>query len=121
MDEGVVGLMTPRTGEATTVMAMTDAPVFDGAWTAEVIRSLPFADGYVAKVALFMAEAGDEPTEIVVAVTGQETVSDRLGWTVDADLGPFTMTYVVDAETRDLLVTRMSPQPGVAIEMVPAE
>ena len=122
MDEGVVGLMTPRSGEATTVMAMTDAPVFDGAWTAEIIRSLPFAEGYVAKVALFMAEASaDEATEIVVAVTGQETVDDRLGWTVDADLGPFSMTYVVDAETRDLLVTRMSPQPGVAIEMVPAE
>ncbi len=122
MDEGVVGLVTPRSGEATTVMAMTDAPVFDGAWTAEIVRSLPFADGYVAKVALFRAEASaDEATEIVVAVTGQETVSDRLGWTVDADLGPFTMTYVVDAETRDLLVTRMSPQPGVAIEMVPSE
>ena len=122
MDEGVVGLMTPTSGEATTVMAMTDAPVFDGAWTAEIIRSLPFAEGYVAKVALFMAEASaDEETEIVVAVTGQETVNERLGWTVDADLGPFTMTYVVDAETRDLLVTRMAPQPGVAIEMVPSE
>ena len=122
MDEGVVGLVTPPSGEPTTVMAMTDAPVFDGAWIPEVIRSLPFAEGYVAKVALFMAEATtDEPSEIVVAVTGQETVNDRLGWVADADLGPFTMTFVVDAETRDLLITRMSPQPGVAIEMVPSE
>lgn len=119
MDEGVVGLKTPRTGPATTVMVMTDAPVFDGAWTSEIIRSLPFAQGYVAKVALFMAEMGDEASEIVVSVTGQETVNQRLGWTVDADLGPFSMTYVVDAETRALLITRMSPQPGVAIEMVP--
>ena len=92
MDEGVVGLMTPTTGEATTVMALTDAPIFDGAWTSEIVRSLPFAEGYVAKVALFMAEMGDEPGEIVLSVTGQETVNERLGWTVDADLGPFTMT-----------------------------
>ncbi len=121
MDEGVAGMVTPRTGAATTVMAMTDAPVFDGAWTAEIVRSLPFAEGYVAKVALFMAEMSTEAGEIVVAVTGQETVNDRLGWTVDADLGPFSMTYVVDAETRDLLVTRLSPQPGMALEMVPAQ
>ena len=72
-----------------------------------------------------MAQAGEEPVEVVLAVTGQEEVETaagaRTGWAVDADMGPFTMTYVVDAETRDLLVTRMSPQPGVAIEMVPGE
>ena len=123
MDEGVVGLVTPRTGEARTVMVMTDAPVFDAAWISEVVRSLPFADGYVAKVPVYTPEAGDEPTDVVVSVVGQEEVARpsgaRTGWTVEADMGPVTMTYVVDAETRDLLMTRLSPQPGVAIEMVP--
>ena len=125
MDEGVVGLVTPRTGEARTVMVMTDAPVFDAAWMAEIVRSLPFAEGYVARVPVYSAEAGDEPTDVVVSVVGQEPVDRpsgaRTGWTVEADLGPVTMTYVVDAETRDLLVTRLSPQPGVVIEMVPGE
>ena len=125
MDEGVVGMVTPKTGDPTTVMVMTDEPVFDGAWTSEIVRSLPFAEGYVAKVPMYTREMGDEAFEVVVSVTGQETVEtaagDRTGWAVDAQMGPVTMTFVVDAETRDLLVTRMSPQPGVQIEMVPSE
>lgn len=125
MDEGVVGMVTPRSGEPTTVMVETDAPVFDGAWMNEVVRSLPFAEGYVAKVAMYSPQMGDETSEVVVSVTGQEDVAtaagDRTGWTVVAEMGPVTMTFVVEPETRDLLVTRFSPQPGVALEMVPAE
>lgn len=125
MDEGVVGMVTPRTGDPTTVMVMTDEPVFDGAWTGEIVRSLPFAEGYVAKVPMYTPEMGDDAVSVVMSVTGQEVVStaagDRTGWAVDAQMGPVTMTFVVDAETRDLLVTRMSPQPGVQIEMAPSE
>ena len=121
LDEGIVGLVTPRTGEAETVLVMTDAPVFDAAWLTEVIQSLPFAEGYVAKIPVYSAEMGDEPVDIVVSVVGQETVGERDGWTVEAAMGPMTMTHVVDAETRALLVTRLSPQPGVAIEMVPGD
>ena len=125
MDEGIVGMVTPRTGDPTTVMVMTDEPVFDGAWTGEVVRSLPFADGYVAKVPMYTPQMGDGTSDVVLSVTGQETVrtpaGDRLGWAVDAEMGPVTMTFVVDAETRDLLVTRMSPQPGMTLEMVPSE
>ena len=125
MDEGVVGMATPRTGAPKTIMVMTDEPVFDGAWTSEIVRSLPFAEGYVAKVPVYSVEMGEEPVRMVLSVTGQETVTtaagDRTGWTVDADMGPMTMTFVVDAETRDLLVTRFSPQPGVELQMVPSE
>lgn len=121
MDEGVAGLVTPRTGEARTVMVETDAPVFDGAWIGEIVRSLPFAASYVAKVPVYLAQAGDEPVDVVLSVTGQEPTASGPAWTVEADMGAVTMTYVVDATTRDLVVTRMSPQPGVAIEMVPAQ
>ena len=121
MDEGVVGMVTPKTGDPTTVMVETDGPVFDGAWTGEIVRSLPFAEGYVAKVPMYTPEMGDKTFDVVLSVTGQETVGDRTGWAVDAEMGPVTMTFVVDAETRDLLVTRMSPQPGVVLEMVPSE
>ena len=53
MAEGVVGVLTPRTGEAATVTLMTDAPVFDGAWAGEIARSLPFREGLVARAAVF--------------------------------------------------------------------
>ena len=125
MDEGVVGLVTPRQGEATTVMLMTDAPVFDGAWVAEIAQSLPFAEGYVARAPVYFTERPDEAGEVVLSVTGQETVGTgdgaRLAWTVEGEVGPMTFTYLVDAETRALLETRFAPQPGFVVAIVPAD
>ncbi len=121
MDEGVVGMLTPRTGEATTVTLMTDAPVFDSSWMGEIAQSLPFAEGLVARVAAFSSQSPDAPSDVVLTVTGQETIGDRTGWAVDADMGPVTIQYVVDAETRALLVSRFSPQPGVRIAILPAD
>ncbi|WP_420456557.1 hypothetical protein [Rubrivirga sp.] len=121
MDEGVVGMLTPRTGEAATVTLMTDAPVFDSAWLGEIAQSLPLAEGAVARVPVFVTQSPDEAADAVLTVTGQETMGDRTAWTVDAQMGPMTMTYVVDAETRALLATRFSPQPGVRIEIRPAD
>ncbi|MEM7789555.1 MAG: hypothetical protein AAF594_17685, partial [Bacteroidota bacterium] len=119
MAEGVVGTSTPRGGETETIMEMTDAPVFDGSWIGDIAQSLPFAEGLVAKAPVFTAQGGF--IDAVMTVTGQETVGDRTGWTVEIDLGPQTLTQVVDAETREMLVLRLSPQPGVVIEMTPTD
>ena len=122
MDEGVVGLVTPAQGEAVTVTLLTDAPVFDGGWASEIARSLPFADGYVAKVPAFFAQAPDDAGDMVFSVTGSEqTDAGATAWTVEAAMGPVTFTYLVDAETRALLSTTMAPQPGVLLEFVPAQ
>ena len=119
MDEGVAGTATPRGQSTETIMEMTDAPVFDGSWVGEIAQSLPFAEGLVATVPVFTAQGG--LTEAVLTVTGQETVGERTGWTVEIDLGPQTLTQVVDVETREVLVLRLSPQPGVVIEVTPAD
>ncbi len=121
MPEGVVGLVTPRSGEATTVTLMTDAPVFDGAWAGDVAQSLPLAEGVVARMPSFMAQAPEEAFDIVLTVGAQETRDERAVWPVAAEMGPLTMTYYVDAETRHLVTTRFQPQPGVTIEIAPAE
>ena len=125
LPEGVVGMVTPRSGEAQTVTLLTERPVFDSNWIGEVAQSLPLAEGAVARLSAFSAQSPDAPVDAVLTVTGQETVAtpdgDRTGWTVEGDLGVMRMTYVVDAETRGLLVTRFSPQPGVTIEIAPAE
>ena len=121
MDEGVVGVLTPTSGEATTVLLETAAPVFDTAWMGEIAQSLPFEEGLVARFEAFASQSPEEPIEAVLTVSGQETVEERTAWAVDADMGPVTMTYLVDAETRELLTTRFSPQPGVRIEIRPAE
>ncbi len=121
MAEGVAGMLTPPSGEATTVTLMTDTPVFDSAWMGEIAQSLPLAEGLVARVPSFSSQSPDAPSDALLTVAGQETVGDRTGWTVDADMGPLTLQYVVDAETRALLVTRFSPQPGVRIAILPAD
>lgn len=121
MDEGVVGLLTPRDGEATTVLLETYEPVFDMAWMGEVAQSLPFAQGLVVRAQAFANQSPDEIVPAVLTVTGQETVDDRAAWTVDAAMGPVTMTYLIDAETREMITTRFSPQPGVQIEIRPAD
>ena len=123
MAEGVVGVLTPRQGEAQTVTLMTDAPVFDTAWAGEIAQSLPFADGLVARVEAFTAQGADAPVDVVYTVTGRAPVAvdgaERTAWTVETTMGPVTMTYFVDAETRAMLKTEFSPQPGVTVQIAP--
>lgn len=125
MDEGVVGVLTPATGEAQTVTLMTDAPVFDSAWIGEIAQSLPLTEGTVVRVPAFANQSPEAPIEAVLTVGAEETATtaagDRPAISLEADLGTMRATYVVDAETRELLVTRFSPQPGVVIEIAPAE
>lgn len=58
-------------------------------------------------------------------MTGQEEAerggTARTGWTVEIDLGPQTLSLVADAETREMLALRLSPQPGVVLEVTPAD
>lgn len=121
MDEGVVGMISPRQGEATTVTLLTDAPVFDGGWVGEVAQSVPFVEGAVYRVPAFFSQSPDDVGEVILTVAGQEEIDGAMAWAIEGDLGPITMTYVVDAETRALLMTRFSPQPGVALEITPDE
>jgi hypothetical protein len=46
---------------------------------------------------------------------------ERAVWPVEAEMGPMTMTYTIDAETRELLTTQFQPQPGVTIEIAPTD
>ena len=123
MDEGIAGTATPRNGETETIMEMTETPVFDGSWVSEIAQSLPLAEGLVARVPIYSVQGG--LTDAVLTVTGQEEVDTADGtqtaWTVETQLGPQTVTSVINADTRDVLVTRLSPQPGVVIEIVPAD
>ncbi|WP_412068840.1 hypothetical protein [Rubrivirga sp. IMCC43871] len=125
MDEGIVGLLTPQDGEAKTVMVMTNGPVFDSAWMGEIAQSLPLEAGLVARVQAYATQSPDETFMAVLTVGAAGTTAtpdgDRASVPVTVEMGPLTMTYAVDAETRALLSTQFSPQPGVVIEIAPAE
>jgi hypothetical protein len=123
LPEGVAGTVAPRSGETEAVMEMTDTPVFDAAWLGEIAQSLPLAEGLVARVPVYSAQGG--LTDAVLTVTGREEVerdgAARTAWVVEMVLGPQTLTQLVDAETRESLGLRLSPQPGVELEIVEAD
>ncbi|WP_412061864.1 hypothetical protein [Rubrivirga sp. IMCC45206] len=121
MDEGVAGMVAPRQGEAATVLLMTDGPVFDGGWLGEIAQSVALDEGAVYTVPAFFAQSPEEQGTAVLTVGASEAVGDRTGVAVAGQMGPVTMTYLVDPDTRELLVTRFSPQPGVRIEIAPAD
>lgn len=121
MDEGVVGMVSPRQGEATTVMLMTDTPVFDGGWIGEIAQSVPMVEGAVYRVPTFMTQMTEDVTNVVLTVKGQEDLDGTMAQVVEGDLGPVTFTYLINPETRELMLTRFSPQPGVSLEIAPNE
>ncbi len=92
-----------------------DAPVFDSTWSNEIAQSLPLAMGYTATAAVYDATNG--LSTVTFTVTGQETIGGAPAWTVEAASPNGPVTYTIDAATRRLLTMRISPQPGVVVEM----
>ena len=100
--------------------------VLEGAFgpgiTRRLVRSLPFAPGYVAS---FNQIDGDgEISTSTLSVTGQEAHTRPDGtestvWVVlEVEPGAPDYAYYVDAETRELLKVAFAPQPGVRVEMI---
>ena len=107
------------TDEGRAIDVAIDAPVFVNAWQPVLVTLLPFAEGYSA--VLHGYSTADGVVETLLTVTGQEDVSGRTAWVVTAQReGNPTLTFRVDAETRELLTYGLSPQPGVQIEFAPA-
>lgn len=121
MDEGVVGMVTPMQGDPTAVTLLTDAPVFDGAWIVEIAQSVPLVEGAVYRVPTFFAQAPDNVGEVILTVGALEDVGGTMAHAVEGDLGPLAFTYLINPDTRKLLTTRFSPQPGVELEIMPDE
>ena len=108
------------TGDGEAVDVALDAPIFANASIVEVVRFLPFEDGYEAVFHGYSSSEGVVTT--LLSVTGAEPLGDRTAWTVTADReGSPTITFKIDAETRDLISYGLSPQPGVVLEFGPAE
>jgi hypothetical protein len=111
----VTGTKTPAEGEATGVDVALAAPVFDASMMGQIAQSLPFADGYTATVEAYDTNLGVHA--ITYRVTGQSEVGGAMAWTVEAASPAGPVTYVVEAATRRLVSMRMSPQPGMVVEM----
>ena len=103
------------TKDGAPVSVALDAPVFDSSWSGEVAQSLPFAEGYTAAIAAYDATHG--LSTIRYTVTGQQTVAGAPAWAVEVVSPAGTVTYLIDGATRQMVLMRMSPQPGLVVEM----
>lgn len=113
--EGVVGMA----GSEPVVVPLA-AATYDASWIGEVAQSLPFAPGYTATVVAYDGQNG--VVTYTLTVQGQEEASGGAGpvpaWIVEAASPAATVTYAIDAATRETLRTRFSPQPNVTLEIV---
>lgn len=108
-------------GAATEATVALPEPVFGSGWGATLVGALPLAAGYTAICPTLDPETG--LIMLNVAVTGSETVQTPAGaveaWTVAVERAGKTTYYAIAKQTREMLVMRMSPQPGVELEIVP--
>jgi hypothetical protein len=103
-----------------------DVPLFAASLLPQVLQALPLEAGYQRVLPTFAVGGVLFPfngvTPVYVEVSGPEPEGDRTAWAVVAtpDGAPPT-TYYVDVETREVLRTRLQPQSGVVIDVVPEE
>lgn len=118
-DDGVIRRQTPTDDESPDYERAFEEPIFDPSALFEVVRLLPFADGYTAALQSFDS---DGPTRIVLAVTGRDEVEGQSVWLVTATPdGTPPFEFAIDAATRELVRIKIAPQPGVEIEFVRAD
>ncbi|MGB3541326.1 hypothetical protein [Rubrivirga sp.] len=96
-----------------------DEPVFDSSWLQEVVRLLPFEEGYRASFKSVTTREGE--TAFGLEVVGQDEIDGMTVWHVRAQPteGP-PVSFFVTPE-RELARMEMQPQVGVTIQFVPAE
>ena len=117
-DDAVTGSAELPNGAEDVDEALEEGPVFAASTLGVLLQALPLADGYRAALQTYAPGGGLTP--ITVEASGPQTVDGTSVYTVVATPeGAPSSTYTIDAETREVLRTRTSPQQGVTIEVVP--
>lgn len=95
--------------------------LFGAGWPSMLVRSIPLTAGMVRHVATYSAQDGVVTERLTVL--GEQTIKPAGGAArtlvaVETNDGETTMTHFVDPTTRDIVMVRFSPQPGVEVEFV---
>ena len=103
-----------------------EGPVFAASLLPQVLQALPLEAGYQRVLQTYSVGSVLTPyagvTPVVVEVSGPEPEGGRTAWRVVARPdGAAATTYMIDAETREILRTRVQPQAGILIDIVPQE
>lgn len=115
-DDAITGTISPPGGDEVEINETLDGPVFAASMLGEVVRALPLAEGYEARLMAFAPGGGILPH--TVEVTGMDEATG--GWTVAVTPeGAPAATYVIDPDSREILRSQIQPQVGVLIDIVP--
>ena len=108
-------------GETTDIDLTLEAPAFGPALAAEVVRLVPFEEGF--RGTYHTVSPTDGATEVEFVVGERQEVMGRDTWSVSVVNAPGVPAQVfsIDAETREVVRIRLEPQMGVIIDFVPAE
>ncbi len=97
-----------------------EGPVFDGGFLFEIVRALPYEEGYRGEIQLLAP--GQGVVAVPVSVGAPTEVEGQTAWPVSTGGGPGTaFTFYVTPETRDFVRIEQEPQPGVLIHVDPTE
>ena len=120
-DDAVTGTKTEGEGDAEAVEVAFEEAVYDASMAAELVRLVPFEEGFRGEY--FTVSPVEGPTSVFFEVTGQDEVDGRAVWLVGVEAGPNApvQTFAVDAETRETLRIRPEPQVGVIIDILPVD
>ncbi|WP_412061863.1 hypothetical protein [Rubrivirga sp. IMCC45206] len=118
--DAVSGTKTEGEADPEPVEMAFEMPAYAGTWVFEIVRLVPFEEGWRGAVHTISSEDG--PRETVVTVIGREDVDGVSAWIVEAQApegGP--VEFAVHPDTREMLRTRLQPQAGVIVDIVPAD
>ena len=120
-DEAVTG----TSGQDAVDVAL-EGPVFAATLLPQVLQALPLEAGYQRVLLTYSVGSLLAPysgvTPVVVEVSGPEPENGRTAWRVVARPdGAAATTYMIDTETREVLRTRVQPQAGILLDIVPQE
>ena len=97
-----------------------DGLVFDGGFLFDIVRALPYEEGYRGEIQ--MLAPGQGAVVVPVSVDAPTEIDGRTVWPVETGGGPGTaFTFYVAPETREFLRIEQEPQPGVLISVDPTE
>ncbi|WP_412068841.1 hypothetical protein [Rubrivirga sp. IMCC43871] len=115
----VSGTKTEGGGDPDPVDMMFEMPAYAGSWVFEIVRLVPFEEGWRGTLHTISSEDG--PEETTVTVVGRDDVGGVSAWIVEAqpsEGGP--IEFAIHPDTREMLRTRLQPQVGVVVDIVPA-
>ncbi len=117
-DDAVSGQIDVEGSDPTEISEVLEQPVFASSLISEVIRGLPLAEGYEARLLGFAPGQGVVP--YTIEVSGRDEATG--GWTVllSPKDAPAT-SYVIDPDSREILSSQLKPQIGVVIDVVPQD